>query len=225
MRPLTPAAACRAPARSNVVAHVRNQYPHSLLFAAGWSLGANIMTRYLGGWLSVDGWLSPQADRNTRARLLLAGPPDAAARAAARRPLPGCQLSWLSGAAWLLGVQGRSRTARPSAPPWLCATPSTWCACAASRHRCWLPRPAAWPPARSTLPFAARPCSHSAPQSLPVPQSRLPLHPVPRHAHPPTHTTLLPRPPALPCRSRSRCPTPTSSRASTEYTTGTWPAA
>ncbi|EFN55873.1 hypothetical protein CHLNCDRAFT_145469 [Chlorella variabilis] len=32
----------------NVVAHVRNQYPHSLLFAAGWSLGANIMTRYLG---------------------------------------------------------------------------------------------------------------------------------------------------------------------------------
>lgn len=32
----------------NVVAHVRNRYPRSLLFAAGWSLGANIMTRYLG---------------------------------------------------------------------------------------------------------------------------------------------------------------------------------
>lgn len=32
----------------NVVAHVRNRYPGSLLFAAGWSLGANIMTRYLG---------------------------------------------------------------------------------------------------------------------------------------------------------------------------------
>lgn len=34
--------------RSNVVAHIRNRYPRSLLFAAGWSLGANIMTRYLG---------------------------------------------------------------------------------------------------------------------------------------------------------------------------------
>jgi len=32
----------------NVVAHVRNRYPRSVLFAAGWSLGANIMTRYLG---------------------------------------------------------------------------------------------------------------------------------------------------------------------------------
>lgn len=42
------------PARSNVVAHVRNRYPCSLLFAAGWSLGANIMTRYLGGFLRLD---------------------------------------------------------------------------------------------------------------------------------------------------------------------------
>lgn len=32
----------------NVVAHVRNRYPSSILFAAGWSLGANIMTKYLG---------------------------------------------------------------------------------------------------------------------------------------------------------------------------------
>jgi predicted alpha/beta-fold hydrolase len=40
--------------RRNVVAHVRNRYPSSTLFAAGWSLGANIMTRYLGGW--VGGW-------------------------------------------------------------------------------------------------------------------------------------------------------------------------
>lgn len=40
-----------APPRSNVVAHLRNRYPSSLLFAAGWSLGANIMTRYLGAWV------------------------------------------------------------------------------------------------------------------------------------------------------------------------------
>lgn len=40
---------CFCPGCSNVVAHVRNRYPGSLLFAAGWSLGANIMTRYLGG--------------------------------------------------------------------------------------------------------------------------------------------------------------------------------
>lgn len=32
----------------NVVAHVRSKYPSSLLFAAGWSLGANVLTRYLG---------------------------------------------------------------------------------------------------------------------------------------------------------------------------------
>lgn len=43
--PLAAHACCR-----NVVAHVRSRYPRSLLFAAGWSLGANIMTRYLGGW-------------------------------------------------------------------------------------------------------------------------------------------------------------------------------
>ncbi len=30
------------------MAHVRTKYPASLLFAAGWSLGANILTRYLG---------------------------------------------------------------------------------------------------------------------------------------------------------------------------------
>jgi hypothetical protein len=41
------------------VAHVRNRYPSSTLFAAGWSLGANIMTRYLGGWGGgwVGGWV------------------------------------------------------------------------------------------------------------------------------------------------------------------------
>ncbi|PSC76782.1 Embryogenesis-associated EMB8 [Micractinium conductrix] len=32
----------------NVVAHVRARHPRSQLFAAGWSLGANILTRYLG---------------------------------------------------------------------------------------------------------------------------------------------------------------------------------
>lgn len=32
----------------NVVAHVGARYPRSLLLAAGWSLGANILTRYLG---------------------------------------------------------------------------------------------------------------------------------------------------------------------------------
>lgn len=31
-----------------MVAHVRAKYPTQLLFAAGWSLGANILTRYLG---------------------------------------------------------------------------------------------------------------------------------------------------------------------------------
>lgn len=39
------------------MAHVRNRYPRSLLFAAGWSLGANIMTRYLGGLLCL--WRMP----------------------------------------------------------------------------------------------------------------------------------------------------------------------
>ena len=43
------------PLSRNVVAHVRNRYPRSLLFAAGWSLGANIMTRYLGAGLG-RGW-------------------------------------------------------------------------------------------------------------------------------------------------------------------------
>lgn len=37
----------RLPCRS-VVAHVRAKYPNNLLLAAGWSLGANILTRYLG---------------------------------------------------------------------------------------------------------------------------------------------------------------------------------
>ena len=31
-----------------VVAHLASKYPKSRLFAAGWSLGANILTRYLG---------------------------------------------------------------------------------------------------------------------------------------------------------------------------------
>lgn len=30
------------------MAHVRAKYPNNLLLAAGWSLGANILTRYLG---------------------------------------------------------------------------------------------------------------------------------------------------------------------------------
>ena len=30
------------------MAHVRAKYPENLLFAAGWSLGANILTRYVG---------------------------------------------------------------------------------------------------------------------------------------------------------------------------------
>lgn len=31
-----------------VIAHVRESYPNSTLFAAGWSLGANILVNYLG---------------------------------------------------------------------------------------------------------------------------------------------------------------------------------
>ena len=52
--PLAPA----LPPCSNVVAHVCSRYPRSQqLFAAGWSLGANIMCRYLGGWVGVKmGW-------------------------------------------------------------------------------------------------------------------------------------------------------------------------
>lgn len=36
------------PCCRGVVAHVRAKYPNNLLFAAGWSLGANILTMYLG---------------------------------------------------------------------------------------------------------------------------------------------------------------------------------
>lgn len=32
---------------AQVVAHVRERYPRSTLYAAGWSLGANIMVNYL----------------------------------------------------------------------------------------------------------------------------------------------------------------------------------
>lgn len=31
-----------------VVAHVSNRYPNANLYAVGWSLGANILVRYLG---------------------------------------------------------------------------------------------------------------------------------------------------------------------------------
>ena len=31
-----------------VVAHVRGRYPTANLYAVGWSLGANILVRYLG---------------------------------------------------------------------------------------------------------------------------------------------------------------------------------
>lgn len=34
--------------RREVVAHVASQYPRCTLFAAGWSLGANILVNYLG---------------------------------------------------------------------------------------------------------------------------------------------------------------------------------
>lgn len=30
------------------MAHIRNLYPQSMLLAAGWSNGGNILTRYLG---------------------------------------------------------------------------------------------------------------------------------------------------------------------------------
>jgi len=33
---------------SQVIDHVRRRYPASTMFAAGWSLGANILVNYLG---------------------------------------------------------------------------------------------------------------------------------------------------------------------------------
>lgn len=33
---------------SEVVAHVNNRYPMANIYAVGWSLGANILVRYLG---------------------------------------------------------------------------------------------------------------------------------------------------------------------------------
>lgn len=38
-----------------VIAHVRQAYPSSTLFAAGWSLGANILVNYLGEQVGVCG--------------------------------------------------------------------------------------------------------------------------------------------------------------------------